>query len=248
LLAPIPRTRTDLTTRRHWRNRLHLRRPASGRSHYNYFRDYDPALGRYAKSDPIGLAGGINTYSYVRSRPLKRVDPRGLCDQCDMSQAQARANSEEEVARRMIARYITASIVNGVEYCGFICQTPDLKSFFSMPAATGPIEGFEGSSCQPALIPKCPECSIQRALWHTHPGGPGAETLSGTTGDTGAALNHDTGRMGPYGTVDAKTASGISVYGGTPSRQVWVYQGRVPSGPHRLQPIGPGEGLRRTNF
>jgi len=44
---------------------------------YNYFRDYDPTIGRYAQSDPIGLRGGINTYLYVDDSPLQRVDTEG---------------------------------------------------------------------------------------------------------------------------------------------------------------------------
>ncbi|PUD98014.1 MAG: hypothetical protein C3L25_13855 [Candidatus Sedimenticola endophacoides] len=45
---------------------------------YNYFRTYDPATGRYLESDPIGLDGGLNTYSYAYENPLYWIDEDGL--------------------------------------------------------------------------------------------------------------------------------------------------------------------------
>ncbi|MGZ5573252.1 MAG: RHS repeat domain-containing protein [Usitatibacter sp.] len=50
--------------------------------HYNYFRDYDPAIGRYIESDPIGLRGGINRFLYVTSSPLRFIDRYGLAASC----------------------------------------------------------------------------------------------------------------------------------------------------------------------
>jgi len=39
---------------------------------YNYFRDYDPASGRYVESDPIGLRAGISL-----SRGIELCDEHG---------------------------------------------------------------------------------------------------------------------------------------------------------------------------
>ena len=63
----------------------------------NWHRDYDPTIGRYIQSDPIGLAGGINTYSYASQNPALLLDPYGLYDQSILEAAEAAAETEEEV-------------------------------------------------------------------------------------------------------------------------------------------------------
>ncbi|WP_370276874.1 RHS repeat-associated core domain-containing protein [Kosakonia sp. CCTCC M2018092] len=58
--------------------------------HYNTFRYYDPAGGCYTQMDPIGLAGGLNTYTYVVD-PLVYVDVLGLS--CTVIKAKSRTDA-----------------------------------------------------------------------------------------------------------------------------------------------------------
>jgi RHS repeat-associated protein len=51
--------------------------PLTGQQ-FNRARFYDPTLGRFNSEDPIGLAGGINQYSYVSNGPVNKTDPSGL--------------------------------------------------------------------------------------------------------------------------------------------------------------------------
>jgi len=46
--------------------------------YYNYFRNYDTGVGRYVESDPIGLRGGLNTFSYSAVNPISNSDRTGL--------------------------------------------------------------------------------------------------------------------------------------------------------------------------
>lgn len=54
---------------------LYLR--LEGKTLYNYFRDYDPKIGRYLQSEPLGLAGGLNTYAYVEQTHLIQSTLKG---------------------------------------------------------------------------------------------------------------------------------------------------------------------------
>jgi RHS repeat-associated protein len=54
----------------------------NGSGGFVYLRNrwYDPKTGKFLTQDPIGLAGGVNLYSYAGSNPVAYTDPFGLME------------------------------------------------------------------------------------------------------------------------------------------------------------------------
>ena len=70
---------------------------------YNYFRDYNPAIGKYKQADPIGIRRGRNhLYAYVGNNPVRLIDSRGLAvgDWWDLP---ANYNRAEAIAHEELA-------------------------------------------------------------------------------------------------------------------------------------------------
>ncbi|UXI68214.1 RHS repeat-associated core domain-containing protein [Tahibacter amnicola] len=104
--------------------------------HYNYFRNYDPTVGRYVESDPIGLRDGVSTYSYVRGRPSTLVDTLGLfsiqqkCPECSDTW---HANLDKDIANSCVvgtARIKEDSLRKCVE---LRCKTGKVKVHCKAP-------------------------------------------------------------------------------------------------------------------
>ena len=74
-------------------------------THYNYFRDYNPVIGRYIERDPIGQLAGPNIYLYVLGNPIRFKDRHGLQTQCNdpHTQCQAQANNAYNACMNVVA-------------------------------------------------------------------------------------------------------------------------------------------------
>lgn len=63
--------------RARWKGALWLGNEAN--LYYMRNRWYEPQSGRFLSEDPIGLAGGVNLYSYASNDPINFSDPTGTC-------------------------------------------------------------------------------------------------------------------------------------------------------------------------
>ena len=119
-------------------------------THQNYFRDYDPATGRYVQSDPIGIDGGLNTFVYVSAKPLANIDRFGL-KPGDAFPTEAKA------AQDGIWWAWPYTVADGVEYGGWIYQGPDCQYRYTF------VKGWSDG----IALGNMPEGTT--ADYHTHP-------------------------------------------------------------------------------
>ncbi|MFS8101788.1 DUF6531 domain-containing protein [Lentzea alba] len=93
--APVPAPRTDAYCPLRFPGQYHDQETGL---HYNRHRYYDPEIGRYGSSDPLGLGPAPNPYTYV-SNPTGWIDPLGLsaCETTPIYRVSSRDAGRDEL-------------------------------------------------------------------------------------------------------------------------------------------------------
>jgi RHS repeat-associated protein len=76
---------------------------------YKRNRYYSPETGQFTQTDPIGIAGGLNTYGFGEGDPVSYSDPYGLCPEYgDVGELGNRYHLLDEVRIRAMRRQLPA--------------------------------------------------------------------------------------------------------------------------------------------
>ena len=130
------------------------------KTHYNINRDYNPVIGRYIQSDPVGFDGGVNGYVYANGNSLKNIDTCGLWCCCGFGNTKPKYSSQNILAQGILKKLIPLSVSENVEYAGTIYEKNSKYDFI------GPYRG--GLDFSDPHISDIPCDTKAVAGYHTH--------------------------------------------------------------------------------
>lgn len=151
---------------------------------YNYQRDYNPKIGRYIQSDPLGLNGGINSFVYVENNPLKYMDANGqfafllaipAAEFLSVATAAIITTTEAAVLACSRSPACILAVAGGAEYVLDSLMNPDLNSTLNneLMAEQTTEEGTnddKSENCEEEVIPVLddPTCKEGGELWKAY--------------------------------------------------------------------------------